>query len=151
MPQYSPPLRYIHFVIHELLDACKAFSALPAHQDVDKDTINQTIEEAGKFASEIAFPLHQIGDKEGCTRDDDGSVTTPSGFKQAYEQYVAGGWPALSCDPEYGGQELPQLLNTVLYETLNSDNQSWTMYPGYHMALTSAYMLMVQMSKKRLI
>lgn len=130
MPQYNPPLRDIQFVIHELLDASKEFSNLPAYQDADKDTMNQIIEEAGKFASEIAFPLNQIGDKEGCTRHVDGSVTTPNGFKQAYEQYVAGGWPTLSCDPEYGGQGLPQLLNTVLYETLNSANQSWTMYPG---------------------
>ena len=130
MPKYNPPLRDIQFVIHELLNAEKTFSELPAYQDVDKDTINQIIEEAGKFASEVAFPLNQIGDKEGCTRHEDGSVTTPTGFKAAYDQYVAGGWPALSCDPEYGGQGLPQLLNTVLYETLNSANQAWTMYPG---------------------
>ena len=130
MPKYNPPLRDIQFVIHELLNAEKTFSELPAYQDVDKDTINQIIEEAGKFASEVAFPLNQIGDKEGCTRHEDGSVTTPTGFKAAYDQYVAGGWPALSCDPEYGGQGLPQLLNTILYETLNSANQAWTMYPG---------------------
>lgn len=130
MPKYDPPLRDIQFVIHELLNAEKAFSELPAYQDVDTDTMNQIIEEAGRFASEVAFPLNQIGDKEGCTRHEDGSVTTPTGFKTAYDQYVAGGWPALSCDPVYGGQGLPQLLNTVLYETLNSANQAWTMYPG---------------------
>ncbi|SNX29168.1 hypothetical protein SAMN06295945_1533 [Polynucleobacter meluiroseus] len=130
MPHYSPPLRDIQFVIHELLDADKALATLPAYQEVDKDTMNQIIEQAGKFASEIAFPLNQVGDKEGCTRHEDGSVTTPTGFKEAYQQYVAGGWPSLSCDPEFGGQGLPQLLNTVLYETLNSANQSWTMYPG---------------------
>ena len=130
MPKYDPPLRDIQFVIHELLNAEKAFSQLPAYQDVDTDTMNQIIEEAGRFASEVAFPLNQIGDKEGCTHHEDGSVTTPTGFKTAYDQYVAGGWPALSCDPEYGGQGLPQLLNTVLYETLNSANQAWTMYPG---------------------
>jgi len=83
-----------------------------------------------KFASEVAFPLNQVGDKEGCTRHEDGSITTPTGFKAAYDQYVTGGWPALSCDPKYGGQGLPQLLNTVLYEVLNSANQAWTMYPG---------------------
>ena len=130
MPQYNPPLRDIQFVIHELLNADKAFAALPAFADVDKDTINQIIEEAGKFATEIAFPLNQVGDKEGCTRHEDGSVTTPAGFKDAYQQYVDSGWPALSCDPEYGGQGLPQLLNSALYETLNSANQSWAMYPG---------------------
>jgi len=130
MPQYNPPLRDIQFVIHELLNADKAFTTLPAFADVDKDTINQIIEEAGKFATEIAFPLNQVGDKEGCTRHEDGSVTTPAGFKDAYQQYVDSGWPALSCDPEYGGQGLPQLLNSALYETLNSANQSWAMYPG---------------------
>jgi len=130
MPQYNPPLRDIQFVIHELLNADKAFAALPAFADVDKDTINQIIEEAGKFATEIAFPLNQVGDKEGCIRHEDGSVTTPAGFKDAYQQYVDSGWPALSCDPEYGGQGLPQLLNSALYETLNSANQSWAMYPG---------------------
>ena len=130
MPQYNPPLRDIQFVIHELLNADKAFATLPAFKDVDKDTINQIIEEAGKFATEIAFPLNQVGDKEGCTRHENGSVTTPAGFKGAYQQYVESGWPSLSCDPQFGGQGLPQLLNSVLYETLNSANQSWAMYPG---------------------
>jgi len=130
MPQYNPPIRDIQFIIHELLKADQTFATLPAYKEVDKETMNQIITEAGKFASEVAFPLNQSGDKEGCTRHEDGSVTTPSGFKEAYQQYVAGGWPSLSCDPEYGGQGLPQLLNSVLYETLNSANQSWTMYPG---------------------
>jgi alkylation response protein AidB-like acyl-CoA dehydrogenase len=130
MPKYTPPLRDIHFVIHELLSAEKIFASLPAYKEVDKETLNQIIEEAGKFASEIAYPLNQVGDKEGCVRRDDGSVSTPAGFKEAYAQYVEGGWPSLSCDPEYGGQGLPQLLNTVLYEMLNSANQAWAMYPG---------------------
>lgn len=130
MPKYTPPLRDIHFVIHELLSAEKIFASLPAYKEVDKETLNQIIEEAGKFASEIAFPLNQVGDKEGCVRRGDGSVSTPAGFKEAYAQYVEGGWPSLSCDPEYGGQGLPQLLNTVLYEMLNSANQAWAMYPG---------------------
>ena len=130
MPKYTPPLRDIHFVIHELLSAEKIFASLPAYKEVDKETLNQIIEEAGKFASEIAFPLNQVGDKEGCVRRDDGSVSTPAGFKEAYAQYVEGGWPSLSCDPEYGGQGLPQLLHTVLYEMLNSANQAWAMYPG---------------------
>ena len=130
MPQYIPPLRDIQFVIHELLNADKTFATLPAFKDVDKDTINQIMEESGKFASEIAFPLNQVGDKEGCTRHENGSVTTPAGFKGAYQQYVESGWPSLSCDPQFGGQGLPQLLNSVLYEMLNSANQSWAMYPG---------------------
>ncbi len=130
MPQYNPPLRDIQFVIHELLNADKTFATLPAFKGVDKDTINQIMEESGKFASEIAFPLNQVGDKEGCTRHENGSVTTPAGFKGVYQQYVESGWPSLSCDPQFGGQGLPQLLNSVLYEMLNSANQSWAMYPG---------------------
>ena len=130
MPIYTPPLRDMQFVIHELLNADKTYAQLPPHQEVDQETINQILEEAGKFASEVVFPLNQIGDREGCKRNDDGSVSTPRGFKEAYQQYVDGGWPSLSCDPQYGGQGLPQLINTALYETLNSANQSWTMYPG---------------------
>ena len=130
MPTYTPPLRDMQFVIHELLTADKTYAQLPAHKEIDQETINQIIEEAGKFASEVVFPLNQIGDRQGCKRLDDGSVTTPEGFKSAYQQYIDGGWPALSCDPQYGGQGLPQLINTALYETLNSANQAWTMYPG---------------------
>ena len=130
MPTYTPPIRDMQFVIHELLAADKTYAQLPAHKEIDQETINQIIEEAGKFASEVVFPLNQIGDRQGCKRLDDGSVTTPEGFKSAYQQYIDGGWPALSCDPQYGGQGLPQLINTALYETLNSANQAWTMYPG---------------------
>ena len=113
MPHYHPPLRDIQFVIHELLEADKIFSGLPAYQELDQDTLNQIVAESGKFASEVIFPLNQVGDKEGCTRFSDGSVTTPTGFKEAYQQYIEGGWPALSCDPQYGGQGLPQLLNKI--------------------------------------
>jgi alkylation response protein AidB-like acyl-CoA dehydrogenase len=89
------------------------------------------LEEGGKFASDIVFPLNHSGDREGCHYDAaTHSVTAPAGFKQAYQQYVAAGWPALSCDPAYGGQGLPIVLNNGFYEMLNSANQAWTMYPG---------------------
>lgn len=78
----------------------------------------------------MLFPLNQVGDREGCTYAGDGVVTTPTGFKEAYRQYVEAGWPALGCDPEYGGQGLPAFVNNALYEMLNSANQAWTMYPG---------------------
>lgn len=130
MPTYTPPLRDMQFVIHELLAADKTFAGLPPYKEIDQETINQIMEEAGKFASEVVFPLNQVGDREGCKRLDDAAVVTPTGFKAAYQRYVDGGWPSLSCDPAFGGQGLPQLINTVLYETLNSANQAWTMYPG---------------------
>ena len=130
MPNYTAPLRDMHFVMHEVFNAASVFKTLPKHQDVDQDTINQILDEAAKFAKDVVQPLNRIGDEQGCTRHPDGSVTTPAGFKQAYEQYVAAGWPSLACSTEQGGQGLPILLNTVLYEMLNSANQAWTMYPG---------------------
>jgi len=131
MPTYTPPLRDMQFVMHELLHAVDELKAIPRHADIDPDTLNAVIEEAGKFAAKVLAPLNAVGDREGCTLDKaTHEVRTPNGFKDAYAQYVAGGWPALSCEPEYGGQGLPLLLNQCLYEMLNSANQAWTMYPG---------------------
>ena len=131
MPQYNPPLRDMQFVMHEVLNVADELQTLPAHKDVDVDTINAVIEEAGKFASEVLAPLNLSGDAEGCTLDKTThEVTTPKGFKEAYAQFVEGGWPALGCDPEYGGQGLPVVINQAMYEMLNSANQAWTMYPG---------------------
>ncbi|MGN6259329.1 MAG: acyl-CoA dehydrogenase C-terminal domain-containing protein [Ralstonia sp.] len=130
MGQYTAPLRDMQFVLHELLGVEDHLKQMPQHAEIDADTINQVIEEAGKFCSEVIFPLNQSGDREGCTYHGDGVVTAPKGFKEAYQQYVEAGWPSLGCDPEYGGQGLPILINNALYEMLNSANQAWTMYPG---------------------
>lgn len=130
MGQYAAPLRDMQFVLHEVLNVEAELKSMPSHADLDADTINQVLEEAGKFCSEVVFPLNQSGDREGCTYEGDGVVKTPSGFKEAYRQYVEAGWPALGCDPEYGGQGLPAFVNNALYEMLNSANQAWTMYPG---------------------
>jgi hypothetical protein len=131
MPQYNPPIRDMQFLLHEVLDAVDTLKMLPAHAEIDADTINAVIEEAGKFAAQVTAPLNLPGDAEGCTLDPTShAVSTPKGFKQAYAQYVEGGWPALSCDPAYGGQGLPLLVNLALYEMLNSANQAWAMYPG---------------------
>ena len=131
MPAYTPPLRDMQFVMHELLKVTDAFKALPQHADVDIDTINAVLEEGGKFAAEVLFPLNVSGDTEGCSLDPAShAVTTPKGFKEAYASYVAGGWAALSCDTAFGGQGLPLVVNQMFYEMLNSANQAWTMYPG---------------------
>ncbi len=131
MPQYHPPIRDMQFLLHEVFDAVGTLKQLPQHADIDVDTINAVLEEGGKFASQVTAPLNLSGDAEGCTLDiTSHAVTAPKGFKQAYAQYVEGGWPALSCDPAYGGQGLPLLVNQCLYEMLNSANQAWTMYPG---------------------
>ena len=131
MPTYTPPLRDMQFVMHEVFKVTDEFKAMPQHAEVDVDTINAVIEEAGKFASEVIFPLNISGDTEGCVLDKaTHEVKTPTGFKEAYDKYVEGGWAALSCDPAYGGQGLPFVLNQCLYEMMNSANQAWTMYPG---------------------
>ena len=131
MPTYTPPLRDMQFVMHELFDVAGQLRALPRYAEIDADTINAVLEEAGKFASEVTFPLNISGDTQGCTIDQKThEVTTPDGFKEAYRQYVAGGWPALSLDPDYGGQGLPLIVNQCFFEMLNSANQAWTMYPG---------------------
>ncbi|MES2715454.1 MAG: acyl-CoA dehydrogenase C-terminal domain-containing protein [Pseudomonadota bacterium] len=131
MPQYNPPIRDMQFLLHEVLDAVPTLQALPAHADIDADTLNAVLAEGGKFAAEVLTPLNLPGDAEGCHLDKTThAVTAPQGFKQAYAQYVQGGWPSLSCDPAYGGQGLPLVLNQCFFEMLNSANQAWTMYPG---------------------
>ena len=130
MPSYTPPLRDMKFVLHELLDATNVLRQIPQHADLDQDTIDSVLEEAGKFCSEVIFPLNQVGDREGCKYVGDGVVTTPKGFKEAYKQYVDGGWPALGCDPDFGGQGLPHIVSSAVMEMMNSANQAWTMYPG---------------------
>ena len=107
------------------------FREIPDFAEMDADTINAVLEEGGKFAAEVLFPLNISGDAEGCTLDKTThEVSAPKGFKEAYAKYVEGGWPALSCDPEFGGQGLPHTVNQCFYEMLNSANQAWTMYPG---------------------
>ncbi len=131
MGQYVAPIRDMQFVLHEFLNVSEEFKNLPAYQEIDADIINQVLEEGAKFTQEVLFPLNHSGDREGCHFDAaTKAVTTPKGFKEAYKQYVEGGWAALACDPEYGGQGLPVSLNNSFYEMLNSSNQAWTMYPG---------------------
>ena len=131
MPSYNPPLRDMQFVMHEVLNVTDALKQIPRHADTDADTINAVLEEGGKFAAEVIFPLNISGDEEGCKLDKTThEVTAPKGFKEAYAQYIEGGWAALSCDPEYGGQGLPFVVNQCMYEMMNSANQAWTMYPG---------------------
>ena len=131
MPSYTPPLRDMQFVLHEVLGVTDEFKQMPKHADIDADTINAVLEEGGKFAAEVVFPLNVSGDTEGCSIDQTThAVTTPKGFKEAYAQYIAAGWAALACEPEFGGQGLPLVVNQCFYEMLNSANQAWTMYPG---------------------
>jgi alkylation response protein AidB-like acyl-CoA dehydrogenase len=131
MPHYTAPLRDMQFVLHEVFKVADELKVLPRHPEIDMETINAVLEEGGKFASEVIFPLNSSGDEQGCKLDQTThEVTPPQGFKNAYAQYVQSGWPALSCAPEYGGQGLPFVVNQCFYEMLNSANQAWAMYPG---------------------
>ncbi len=130
MSQYTPPLRDFQFVLHELLDAQANLAEIPAHAEVTRELIDQVLEEGGKFCAEVLFLLNRSGDEEGCHYEGDGVVRTPKGFKEAWEQFKAGGWPTLTCDPELGGQGLPYAVGMPFQEMMNSANQAWTMYPG---------------------
>lgn len=126
---YRAPLRDMRFVIEQVLQAPAAWHDMPAFAELDADTAAQVLEQAAAFASEVLAPTNADGDLQGCHWQD-GSVRTPKGFREAYRLFVDGGWPALGCDPAWGGQGLPQLLNVALYEMLNAANHAWTMYPG---------------------
>ncbi|MES3020914.1 MAG: acyl-CoA dehydrogenase C-terminal domain-containing protein [Pseudomonadota bacterium] len=131
MGQYVAPIRDMQFILHEFLNVSEELKQMPKFEDVDADIINQVLEEGAKFTQEVLFPLNHSGDREGCHFDAaSNTVTTPKGFKDAYKKYVDGGWAALACSTEYGGQGLPIVLNNSFYEMLNSSNQAWSMYPG---------------------
>ena len=128
MPDYKAPIRDIHFVLYDLLGAEEHYQRIGA-EETSRDLVEAIITEGARFAESILAPLHRVGDKEGC-KFNNGVVTTPPGFKEAYAQYVAGGWPSLAGDPEYGGQGLPGSLSVVINELVSTANWAWEMYPG---------------------
>ncbi|ACO77643.1 acyl-CoA dehydrogenase [Azotobacter vinelandii CA] len=129
MWHYQAPLRDMRFVIEEWLAAPADWQGMPAFESLDGELAAQVIEEAARFASGVLAPLNAPGDRQGC-RFENGRVTTPDGFPAAYRAFVEGGWAALACAPEDGGQGLPQLLNAALLEMIYSTNHAWAMYPG---------------------
>jgi alkylation response protein AidB-like acyl-CoA dehydrogenase len=126
---YEAPLRTMRFVIEEVLAAPRQWAAIPSFADLDAETAAEVLIQAGRFASQVLLPLNAVGDRQGC-RLEGGRVKTPDGFPAAWRAFVEGGWPALACDPEWGGQGLPQLLNAALFEMLVAANHGWTMHPG---------------------
>ncbi|MAB13477.1 acyl-CoA dehydrogenase C-terminal domain-containing protein [Parvibaculum sp.] len=128
MPSYKAPLREYNFLLYELL-GIQQYSNLPGFADASEDLVRAILEEAAKLTEEVLQPLNQVGDREGCKLEN-GEVTTPTGFKEAYKTLVEGGWPALVVDPEYGGQGLPNSLGVIFNEMVSSANMAFGMYPG---------------------
>lgn len=129
MPTYSAPLREFRFLLKDVLDI-ERYSNLPGFSDAPMDLIDQVLEEGAKFCEGVLAPLNKVGDEHGCKRNDDGSVTTPPGFKEAYTQFTEGGWSGLSGDPNYGGQGMPHVVSMAWSEMCSSANMAFTMYPG---------------------
>ncbi len=129
MPSYKAPIRDMQFLLHEVFNLSR-FSDLPSFKEADGEMIDAILVESAKFSEEVLSPLNQIGDEQGCVRNDDGSVTTPKGFKEAYKQMCENGWTGLSADPQYGGQGLPGILGRACGEMTSSANMAFTMYPG---------------------
>lgn len=129
MTSYIPPLRDIRFVVEDLLELPAAWAVAEQYDGLDADTAAQILEEAGRFAAEVLAPINSPADLQGCTFED-GKVQVPDGFKEAYRSFVEGGWPALACAPEYGGQGLPNALNCAVIEMFSAANHAWMMYPG---------------------
>jgi len=128
MATYHAPVRDMKFVLHEMLDAEQAFSRL-GFDEASADLVDHVLDEAGRFCEEAVFPTNRAGDEEGCVFEN-GVVRTPAGFKQAYRQLAEGGWISLACDPDYGGQGLPEALNFFVEEMLGSANVAFSLYPG---------------------
>src|SRR6201986_584520 len=129
MPIYKAPLEDVNFLLNDVFQIDR-YDNLPGFSDASADVRDAILGEAAKLSEEILQPLNRVGDLEGCTRRDDGSVTTPKGFKEAFKQVAEGGWLGLLMPTEYGGQGLPMTLSQMVTEFLSSANMAFSMYGG---------------------
>ena len=137
MPSYTAPTRDTRFIINEVLDL-ESYAELPGFEAASADVTDAVINEGGKFCAEVLAPINQSGDQEGCTRHEDGSVTAPKGFKEAFDQFREAGWGTLSQPEEFGGQGMPHVLGFAFEEFVSSANQAFGMYPGLTNGAVSA-------------
>ncbi|WP_332818501.1 acyl-CoA dehydrogenase C-terminal domain-containing protein [Sphingopyxis sp.] len=140
MPVYRAPVQDTLFLLNDVLGV-ERYANLPGFANATPDMIEAVLTEAGKFCEEVLFPINQSGDLEGCTRHEDGSVTTPKGFKQAYKAYCDAGWGLLTAPEEFGGQGLPHVIGFPVEEYRNAANQAFAMYPGLTQGATAAILV----------
>lgn len=127
MPDYKAPVRDMKFVLHEVMQVDRVFAGMPAIAEVTVDLMDTVLEEAGKVAEQVLAPLNRSGDEEGC-RFEQGKVTTPAGFRQAYHTFASGGWIGLAGDPVYEGQGMPKTLAVCIEEMMMAANSSLALY-----------------------
>jgi len=127
MPSYTPPTKDMQFVLHDVLEVSQ--SDIPGYDELDRDFTSAVLEEAGKIAADVLAPLNPVGDRQGCTLEN-GVVRVPEGFQAAFDKVRDGGWTALDCDPDYGGQGLPYLISTAVGEMFSAANMAFNMYQG---------------------
>src|ERR1700750_730024 len=137
MPIYKAPVEDVSFLLNDVFQITR-YDNLPVFTDASADVREAILGEAAKLLEEGLQPLNRVGDLEGCKRADDGSVTTPKGFKEAYRQVAEGGWLGLSAPTEYGGQGLPVTLSQAVSEFQISANMAFSMYGGLTMGATAA-------------
>ncbi len=135
MPIYNAPVADMQFILHEVLKPAE--TGIPGYDELDPDFTVAVLDEAGKLARDVLAPLNRVGDTEGC-RLENGVVRTPTGYAEAFRQMKDGGWTALDCDPAYGGQGLPYLMQTAVGEIFVSANMAFNMYQGLTHGAVSA-------------
>src|SRR5450631_1129118 len=149
MPIYKAPLEDVSFLLNDVFQIDR-YDNLPGFSDASADVREAILAEAAKLSEEVLQPLNRVGDLEGCTRHDDGSVTTPKGFKEAFKQVAEGGWLGLSAPTEYGGQGLPVTLSQAVTEFQSAANMAFSMYGGLTMGATAALIVHGKPEQKKM-
>ena len=139
MANYQAPLRLMRFLLHEVFGAESYLSELPAYQDFNQELMDAILDEAANFSTQVLLPINASGDLQGCQWQD-GVVTTPDGFKEAFKQYCESGWSAMGLDENYGGQPIPKSLHLMVEEILCSCNVAFALYPN----LTSTAVMLLE-------
>ncbi|MFT5451999.1 MAG: alkylation response protein AidB-like acyl-CoA dehydrogenase [Enterobacterales bacterium] len=129
MATYQAPLRFMRFLLHEVFNTEETLKKLNVMEDFNVELMDAILDEAANFSQQVLFPINQSGDEQGCNFNQ-GVVTTPDGFKEAYQKYLDGGWAVMGCSEEFGGQPLPKALHLMIEEIFYACNTSFGLYPN---------------------